>query len=268
MPDAQIARMWVERGAIGAVAATGIAVAALRAGALSRSGAATAVVVGAAATLAGWNWGALLILYFLAGTIVSRIGRSEKERRTGGVVAKAGARDAAQVVANGGVFAVCALSLPFGVAHAGAAAVGALAASLADTFATEIGTLLGGVPRSVLTLRRVPIGTSGGISVAGTLGMVAGAALVAATAAVLGTSALVAIIMLAGIAGAVVDSLLGATLQERRWCPACESASERRVHTCGTATVLAGGHEWMDNDTVNFLATVTGAGVAAVLATL
>ena len=63
--------MLVERGAMGALAASAIAAAALRAGALSRSGAATAVVVGAAATLAGWNWGALLILYFLAGTIVS-----------------------------------------------------------------------------------------------------------------------------------------------------------------------------------------------------
>ena len=258
----------MERGAMGALAAAAIAMAASRAGALSHSGAASAVAVGAAATLAGWNWGALLIIYFLAGTIASRIGRSEKERRTGGVVAKGGARDAAQVVANGGVFALCALFLPFGVAQAGTPAVGALAASLADTFATEIGTLLGGVPLSMRTLRRVPVGTSGGVSVAGTMGMVAGAAVVAAAAAVLGASALVAIIILAGIAGAVVDSLLGATLQERRWCPSCESASERRVHTCGTATVLTGGHEWMDNDTVNLLATATGAGVAAVLATL
>ena len=268
MPHAHIAGTLLEHGAMGALAATAIAVAAWRARALSLSGAAAAVVVGAAATVAGWNWGALLILYFVTATIASRIGRSEKERRTGGVVAKEGARDAAQVAANGGAFALCALSLPFGVAHAGTAAVGALAASLADTSATEIGTLLGGVPWSMRTLRRVPVGTSGGVSVAGTLGMVVGAAIVATAAAVLGVSALIAIIILAGIAGAVVDSLLGATLQERRWCPSCESASERRVHTCGTATVLTGGHEWMNNDTVNLLATVTGAGVAAVLATL
>lgn len=268
MPDAHMVRMFVERGALGAIAAAGIAVAAWRVGALSRSGAAAAVVVGAAATVAGWNWGALLIIYFLAGTIVSRIGRSQKERRTGGVVAKGGARDATQVVANGGVFAACALCIPFGIAHAGAAAVGALAASLADTFATEIGTLLGGIPRSVRGLRRVPVGTSGGISGAGTLGMVAGAAFVGGAAILLGVSALFAIVTLAGMAGAIVDSLLGATVQERRWCPTCESASERRIHTCGTATLLAGGREWMNNDTVNFLATFTGAGVAAVLATI
>ena len=231
MPDAHIARMLVERGALGALAAAGIAVAAWRVGALSRSGAAAAVAVGAAATFAGWNWGGLLILYFLAGTIVSRFGRSEKERRTGGVVAKGGARDATQVVANGAVFAACALCIPFGIAHAGAAAVGALAASLADTFATELGTLLGGIPRSVRTLRPVPVGTSGGISGAGTLGMVAGAAFVGGAAILLGVSAPFLVVTLAGMGGAMVDSVLGATVQERRWCPSCESASERHIHT-------------------------------------
>lgn len=268
MPDAHLARILVERGALGALAAAGIGVAAWRVGALSRSGAVAAGLVGAAATLAGWNWGALLIIYFLAGTIVSRIGRSEKERRTGGVVSKGGARDATQVVANGGVYAACTLCVPLGMAHAGAAAVGALAASLADTFATEIGTLLGGVPWSIRNFRRVPVGTSGGISAAGTLGMLLGAAVVGATATLLGLSTVARIVVLAGVAGAIVDSLLGATIQERRWCPSCESASERRVHTCGTATVHVGGREWMNNDAVNFVATLTGAGVAAVLATL
>ena len=267
MPDVHMWRVLVERAGLGALVAAGIAIAAWRLAALSRSGAVAAVVMGAAASFSGWNWSALLILYFLAGTMLSRIGRTEKERRTGGVVAKGGARDATQVVANGGVFAACTLCIPFGVAHAGVAAVGALAASLADTFATEIGTLLGGIPRSVLTLRRVPVGTSGGITVAGTAGMCVGAALVGVTAVLFGASNAFVVVTLAGVTGAMVDSLLGATIQERRWCPTCDSASERHVHSCGTATTLAGGHELMDNDTVNFFATVTGAGVAAVLAT-
>lgn len=268
MPDAHSAQLLVERGATGAVAAACIALAAWRAGSLSRSGAGAAVVVGTAATIAGWNWGALLILYFLAGTIVSRVGQSAKARRTGGVVAKGGARDATQVLANGGVFAACVLCVPAGFAHAGVAAAGALAASLADTFATEIGTLLGGIPRSVRTMRRVPVGTSGGVSGAGSLAMVVAAALVAGAAVALGASALFISVALAGVGGALTDTLLGATIQERRWCPACERASERHIHTCGTATLLIGGREWMNNDTVNFLATLTGAGIAGVLATL
>ncbi len=268
MPDAHSAQLLVERGAIGAVAAAAIALAAWHAGSLSRSGAGAAVVVGTAATIAGWNWGALLILYFLAGTIVSRMGQSAKSHRMGGVVAKGGARDAAQVMANGGVFAACALCVPAGFTLAGVAAAGALAASLADTFATEIGTLLGGIPRSVRTMRRVPVGTSGGVSGAGSLAMVVAAALVAGAAVAVGASALFICVALAGVGGALIDTLLGATMQERRWCPTCERASERHMHTCGTATILAGGREWMNNDTVNFLATLTGAGIAAVLATL
>ena len=268
MADMHLTRVLVERGALGALAAAGIAVAAWRAGALSRSGAAAAVVVGAASTMAGWNWGALLILYFLAGTIVSQIGRLEKEQRTGGVVAKGGARDATQVIANGGVFAACTLCIPLGMSLAGVAAVGALAASLADTFGTEIGTLFGGAPRSVLTFRTVPVGTSGGISGAGSLGLLAGATFVGGTALLLGASTPVGIVVIAGVAGAMVDSLLGATIQERRWCPSCESSSEQRVHACGTVTVLDGGRAWMNNDMVNFIATLAGAGVAALLATL
>lgn len=261
--------MMLERAALGAIAATGIAAAAWRAGALSRGGAAAAVVIGTAATSAGWNWGALLVIYFLAGTIVSRIGRSAKSDLTGGVVAKGGARDATQVAANGGVFAACALCIPLAPPQVvGAAALGALAASLADTFATEVGTLLGGTPRSPRTLRAVPIGTSGGMSVAGSLAMIGGAAFVAIVARLLGVPAVMRIVILAGVAGALADSVLGATLQERRWCPACARATERRVHDCGTATVRSGGREWMDNDVVNLLATLTGAGVATMLATL
>ena len=116
--------------------------------------------------------------------------------------------------------------------------------------------------------RRVPVGTSGGISAAGTVGMIAGAAIVGSSAMLLGASSQIRIVILAGVVGAMVDSLLGATIQERRWCPSCERASERRVHSCGTSTVHAGGREWLNNDAVNFLATLTGAGVAVVLATL
>jgi uncharacterized membrane protein len=51
------------------------------------------------------------------------------------------------------------------------------------------------------------------------------------------------------------DSLLGATLQGRFTCPACDLPSERRVHRCGAATRLTGGWRALDNDGVNLLAT-------------
>ena len=69
--------------------------------------------------------------------------------------------------------------LPLGRTLA-AAALGALAASAADTWATEIGSLATRPPRSILTLRPVPAGTSGGVNLLGMLAMVAGATFVAA----------------------------------------------------------------------------------------
>ena len=272
MPYSNAASLLLVRGVSGAAAAGMIALAARRAGALSTSGAWATIVVGAAAVTAGWRWGALLVLYFGAAVLLSRFGRADKERRTGGVVAKGGARDAMQVMANGGVFAACTLAVALGSPTTGVtlglAALGALAASSADTWATEIGTQFGGTPRSVLTLRPLATGTSGAISAVGSLAMVAGAAFVACVARWIGLGDAVLIVATAGIAGALADSLLGATLQERRWCHACSLSSERRVHDCGTATTHAGGREWIDNDMVNLLSTFAGAAMAPLLANL
>lgn len=247
-----------------------IAALAFAVGALSASGAAAAVVIGALCILAGWGWAGLLLLYFIVAVAFSRIGADAKAGRTGGVVAKAGRRDAIQVLANGGVFALAA----FVSAHAAAdlapviaaAAVGALAASAADTLATEIGTFVGGEPRSVIGWRVVPTGTSGGVTAAGSLAMVAGSLIVALAALGMGLTSHATAVALGGIAGAIADSLLGALVQERRHCPSCDLATERRVHDCGTATDLAGGVAWLDNDLVNLCATVAGAVVAGAVA--
>jgi uncharacterized protein (TIGR00297 family) len=261
-----------ERVAAGLLAAATIALVARQAGSLSASGAIAAAVVGTAAVAAGWSWGALLVVYFIASSLLSRAGSAEKVRRTGGVVEKGGARDAVQVLANGGVFALCAALAALVGGPAGAtlavAALGALAAATADTWATEVGTLFGGTPRSLHTFARVPPGTSGAVSVAGTLAMIGGALLIALLARALSLTGAVGIVAWGGVAGAIADSLLGATLQERRWCDACARPTERRVHDCGTATRLAGGLAWMDNDAVNLLATLVGAVVAAALVTV
>lgn len=254
---------------LGALLATLIAAVALRAGALTRSGAVAAVVAGSVATAAGWRWALVLIAYFAATTVLSRVGRRAKAARTGDVVAKGGDRDWRQVAANGGVFMVAAA----GQAFAGeatdtnllaAVGIGALAAAAADSWATEIGTLAAEPPRSILTLRPVPPGTSGGISLPGTLAMVAGAAFVGIVALVLGFSVVVAqAVVTGGVAGAVVDSLLGATVQARRWCTACSRATEQPVHRCGTPTEVRGGVRWLDNDAVNFACTLAGGLLAA-----
>lgn len=246
-----------------------IAALALAVGALTMAGAVAAVVVGTLSILAGWGWAALLILYFVVGVGFSRVGEAAKAERTGSMVAKAGGRDAVQVLANGGVFALAALLSRLAPASAemlAAAAVGALAASAADTLATEVGTLAGSEPRSVIGWRAVPRGASGGVTVAGSLAMIGGAVLIALGAFGMNLTPHLAAAAFGGIAGAVADSLLGALIQERRHCPQCDVATERRVHDCGTATVHAGGIVWLDNDLVNLCATLTGAAVATALA--
>ncbi len=259
---------WLVRAGVGLLAAAAIAVAARRAGSLSSSGALAATAVGAAAVAAGWGWGALVVLYFLASAALSHAGGEEKARRTRGIVDKGGARDATQVLANGGIFALAALATlgaPTWAGPAAVAAAGALAAATADTWATEIGTLLGGTPRALPTLRPVPAGTSGGMSAAGTAAMIAGALFVALVARALALTDAVVAVTLAGCAGAMADTLLGASVQERRWCDACTRATEQRRHDCGAVTRRTGGLGALDNDAVNGLATLTGAVVAALL---
>lgn len=253
--------------ALGLVAAVVIAAAARRSRALSTSGAIAAVVVGTLAVGAGWGWGVLLVAFFVGGTALSRLGGAGKSLRTASVVAKGGERDAWQVLANGAAFALAALG-QLVVPHPLwlAAGAGALAAAAADTWATEIGTLSPRVPRSILTWRPVPTGTSGGVSALGSAAALGGALFIGVVALAIGARPLVAGgAVLAGIAGAAADSLLGATVQARRWCARCGTGTERIVHPCGERSHPAGGVSWIDNDVVNLLATAIGALAAAAI---
>jgi len=250
--------------ALGAVVATAIAVFARRVRALNNDGATAAVAVGTVTFGAlGPGGAAVLLAFFVPSVAFSRLGRARK--RTLLVdVEKSSARDVRQVVANGGVAAVCALAARRGDGRYATAFAGALAAANADTWGTEIGTLARGRPRSILTWRLRPAGLSGGVTFAGTLAELGGAALVAFVAARTLPIARrsFAIITTAGFAGAIVDSLLGASLQRLFWCDACRRATERRRHVCGGNTRRIRGLACIDNDAVNIAATLTGALVA------
>lgn len=240
-----------------------IVTAAHRSRSLAWSGTIAAAVMGGLALAAGAGWAALLLVYFVSSTALSRAGRAAKAARTSSVVAKGGARDGWQVLANGGVFALAAAGhVWWPDARWGAAAAGALAASAADTWATEIGTWVGGAPRHVLTGRRLAAGMSGGVSLAGSLAMLAGAMAVGVFAAGVGVTSAWSPVAAAGVAGAMVDSLAGATVQERRLCEGCGGITEQHRHTCGAATRRTHGIPGVGNDVVNTLATVAGAGVA------
>ncbi len=144
--------------------AISIAGIAWRTGHLGIDGAVAASVVGTIVFHSQLSWATLLIVWFVAASVVSRIGRTHKYQRTAHMVAKHDRRDAWQVIANGGVFvALACIPLRPGITAGhvlvrltvdvfivyswfAIAAAGALSAAAADTFATEIGTLGTGEP--------------------------------------------------------------------------------------------------------------------------
>jgi uncharacterized protein (TIGR00297 family) len=234
--------------------------------ALSTSGAGASAVAGTLAIAAGWSWGVLLLSFFATGSALSKLWERKKAALVSRVVEKGGERDARQVLANGGVYALAAagsLISPSPIWYALGA--GALAACTADTWATEVGTLVGGAPVSIRSAARVPPGTSGAITLPGTMAGVGGALFIAAGAALASWPVPFAAVALGGIAGALADSVLGAWIQARRWCDHCDEPTERIVHDCGTATRHAGGVRGFDNDVVNAVCSGVGALITLLL---
>ena len=238
---------------------------------LAPSGAVGAVVVGTATfACGGWAWGLLLVLFFVTSSALSHF-REGAKRDAARAFEKGNRRDLAQVVANGG----------FAAALAVAAAcepwngwfvmfVGTLAAVAADTWATELGVLNPSKPRLITSWNPVEMGTSGAISVYGTLAALGGAFLIALLGGALGPAgrfwANLETITVAGLLGALFDSFLGATVQAIYHCPQCDKETERHpLHTCGTQTVQIRGWRWLNNDLVNTACATVGALIGLVL---
>lgn len=254
------------RAIAGGALALVVSIAARRSHSLTMGGAVAAPIVGTLAIAAGWSWGLLLSAFFLSASALSRLGARRKAELAGSIAQKGAERDAVQVLANGGVFAASALGYLLAPSPLWyTTAIGALAASTADTWATEVGTLSGNETLSIISGSKVAPGTSGGVTLIGTGAAAAGAFFIAGGAALASWPVPFAAVALGGIAGALTDSLLGATLQARRWCDVCARATERLVHNCGTVTRHAGGIAGFDNDAVNAVCSVVGALVAILL---
>jgi uncharacterized protein (TIGR00297 family) len=209
-------------------------------------GALGAFVMGALAT-AALGYGALgaLLAPFLVGTLLGRLPGRPRER----------GRTLAQVLANGLPALLGAACGLLGARGEGAALlVGGLACLGADTCATEIGTRYGGMPRALWGGRRLAPGESGGVTGAGLLASAAGAWLAPLAYGLLADLpwALQARLAAAGFAGALLDSLLGATLQYRGRDPTTGALTEQR-RRAGVATARVSGLSWLDNDAVNLV---------------
>jgi uncharacterized protein (TIGR00297 family) len=134
----------------------------------------------------------------------------------------------------------------------------AIAAATADTWATEIGFFSRKLPINIVSFKKVGKGSSGGITLLGTIGSAIGAAVIGLTGLIWGLSGLEAtVITVAGFTGSVIDSILGATIQGKFQCPECNNITEKRIH-CGVNSTKIEGFSWLDNNLVNFINTAGG----------
>eukprot|EP00546_Thalassionema_frauenfeldii_P008242 CAMPEP_0178915006 /NCGR_PEP_ID=MMETSP0786-20121207/11766_1 /TAXON_ID=186022 /ORGANISM="Thalassionema frauenfeldii, Strain CCMP 1798" /LENGTH=222 /DNA_ID=CAMNT_0020588027 /DNA_START=328 /DNA_END=996 /DNA_ORIENTATION=+ len=192
----------------------------------------------------GWS---LCVLYLFLGQLVTKIRFTEKEEA--GISEKRGGRRGPENVWGSALTGlICAkasvrpnfLGIPshfFLLAY-----VASLCTKLADTFASEIGKAFGKTTFLITTFERVKPGTEGAVSLEGTLAAVLGGFLLAMYGYVLGLINLrgTAIATIAAFLATNVESLIGATLQDKK------------------------GWEFMTNEVVNFINTLIGAALAII----
>jgi len=157
-----------------------------------------------------WTTLAALVALFVISFTATRFRRAQKEDK--GLAEARHGRKASQIIANLGAAAV------FATAGSYIACIAALAEAAADTASSEIGQTLGGRVRLLTTLKAVPTGTDGGITVKGTLAGVLSALIVV----IIGFAGVfelraASVALLAACAGLIFDSLLGATVEQRGW---------------------------------------------------
>ena len=252
---------------VGLTLAVAVSWLAYRSRSLNQSGALAAAGLGTIVFgLGGLSWAVLLLGFFFSSSGLSRLFRQRKTAFNE-KFAKGSRRDAVQVLANGGiggVFVLLHLAFPAAL-WPWIGFAGALAAVNADTWATELGVLSRSIPRLISTGQRVERGASGGVTIEGSLAAVAGAGFIAGLTALLsppkigGSPGIFLAVLFSGLAGSLIDSLFGATLQAIYYCPVCRKETERHpLHTCGSPTARLRGWYWMDNDWVNTVCALTG----------
>jgi len=164
----------------------------------------------------GPQWFLIMLTFFILGSAATKY-KYEYKKRIGVQQGQSGARGYRNVFANGIIAAAAAVL--FGVFQQPVFVVlyvGCVASAAADTLASEIG-VTGGIPRMITTLKKVPIGTNGGITVTGETVALLGGFVVSVIAMLLQviTPQMMVICTLAGFVGTNIDSVIGATLENK-----------------------------------------------------
>ena len=190
---------------------------------------------------AGYSGLGMLAAFFILGTAATSW-QWEKKARDQLQERNKGKRTTGQVIANGGVAALCglgAIALPVKASSFHLMMACSLSAATADTLSSELGMTYGTRFYSIRNFGRGTKGQNGVISWEGTALGTAGSFIIAGIYALgFGWNSLVLVVIVSGLVGNLIDSVLGAVLENRGY---------------------------LSNDAVNFLSTLCGAAVGGLL---
>ncbi len=193
----------------------------------------------------GWQGYTVVVFYFIFGSAVTRVGLAEKEAM-GIAEERSGARGAGNVWGSALTATICAIATIFVNEPISNLLVLGYVASfstkLSDTTATEIGKAYGKRTFLITTLKPVPRGTEGAVSLEGTLAGIVASVAIASLAWVIGMISWLGIIwcVIAAFIATTIESLIGATIEDKI--------------------------SWLTHDLVNILNTLIGAIVAIFIA--
>ncbi len=200
--------------------------------------------------LGGPLLGISLLVFFILGSIVSKLKNSQKEQAES-IQEDTGARSWKQVVANS-LSAAILVWLAYFLPEKNyllLLAFTVFSAAAADTFSSEIGMLTKGRVFHILTGKTIQNGVSGGVSWMGLAAGLGGSILLSLlTLPQFGLSGMV-FASLMGFLGSILDSLLGATIQ-RKYKGIQGQLQDRSLHLDELPTL---GFQMISNNAVNFL---------------
>ncbi len=179
----------------------------------------------------GWQAYGVTMVYFAAGSAVTKVGFAEKEA-AGIAEARGGVRGPGNVWGSALTAAICALLVwltgltsvsLMGLSQGQVVQllilgfVASLSTKLSDTTATEIGKAYGQRTFLITTLQPVPRGTEGAVSLEGTLAGIGGSLILAVAAWGIGFISALGIVIcaIAAFVATTIESLIGATIENK-----------------------------------------------------
>jgi uncharacterized protein (TIGR00297 family) len=238
-----------------------IAFPALKKQSLSKSGFVAALILG---SLIYYSSGILgfstMIIFFISSSIISK--KNKYEEKDNRILDKGSCRDYIQVLANGIVALL--FSLVFKITNNNIFLIGVIisfASSNADTWASEIGIMSKDIPRYIFSKKPVSRGLSGGVTKLGFISSLLGSLLIACWFTLLSSiingftlnSVInLIIISISGFIGALIDSILGETVQVKYISWKDKDLITERSEEDSKKNKIVSGISFFDNNLVNF----------------